>query len=54
MRAFSRLTALGAALVLLAGCTGTTPSASQPISQPSATPSPTSSPRPWRTTTTTR
>ena len=38
MRALSRLTALVAAFVLLAGCTGADPSASQPISQESPTP----------------
>lgn len=38
MRAPSRLTAFIAALVLLAGCTGTDPSVSQPVSQESPTP----------------
>jgi hypothetical protein len=44
MRAIPRLTALGAAFVLLAGCTGATPSDSQPISQPSPTPPGSSTP----------
>lgn len=38
MRAQSRLPALAAALVLLAGCTGADPSPSQPVSQESPTP----------------
>lgn len=44
MRAIPRLTALGAAFVLLAGCTGATPSDSQPINQPSPTPPGSSTP----------
>lgn len=38
MRAITRLTSPLAALVLLVGCNGATPSDSQPISQPSPTP----------------
>jgi hypothetical protein len=38
MRAITRLTAPLAALVLIVGCNGATPSESQPISQPSPTP----------------
>ena len=44
MRALSRLTTLATALMLLTGCTGADPSASQPVSQESPTPAAPSAP----------